>query len=218
MQRVTLVAVVALATVIANVNGHGRLVQPAGRATLWRYDEFKQFNPLPDYDDTQAFCGGFYVQYSLNEGKCGICGDPWDEVPPRAHEGGGRYGRGIITGNYTAGEEIEVKVDLTASHLGYFEFRLCVQNNPLVPATQECLDENVLQLADGSGTRFPIKNFDKTVYAIRVVLPQNVTCRQCVLQWHYNAGNSHGYCQDGSYELGCGDQETFRSCADIAIR
>ena len=30
-------------------------------------------------------------------------------------------------------------------------------------------------------------------------------------------GNNWGQCDDGSYEEGCGPQETFRSCADVAI-
>lgn len=83
---------------------------------------------------------------------------------------------------------IDVEIDLTASHLGYFEFRLCPQNNPLVPATQSCLDKYVLPLADGSGTRYPIPTFDKGLQRYQVKLPEGVTCEQCVLQWHYNTG------------------------------
>lgn len=63
MQKVTILALFGLATVIACVNGHGRLIQPAGRATLWRFPEFRPYNPVPDYDDTQCFCGGFYVRF-----------------------------------------------------------------------------------------------------------------------------------------------------------
>lgn len=31
------------------------------------------------------------------------------------------------------------------------------------------------------------------------------------------SGNSWGECEDGSYAVGCGNQETFRGCSDIAI-
>ncbi|CAL8143129.1 unnamed protein product [Orchesella dallaii] len=210
-------SVATLLAFIVLANGHGRLWTPPGRGTLWRFPQFQKYNPEPDYNDVEGFCGGFFVQYDKNGGQCGICGDPYDEAQPRRHEAGGLYGRGIITGSYQAGQVINVQIDLTASHLGYFEFRLCPQNNPLVPATQECLDQNVLELADGSGTRYPIPTFDAELHTISLKLPEGVTCRQCVLQWHYNTGNSHGTCTDGDYRLGCGNQEVFRACADIEI-
>lgn len=31
------------------------------------------------------------------------------------------------------------------------------------------------------------------------------------------SGNSWGLCEDGTDDVGCGDQEIFRSCADITI-
>ncbi|XP_068250185.1 alpha-amylase-like [Palaemon carinicauda] len=37
------------------------------------------------------------------------------------------------------------------------------------------------------------------------------------LQWRYVAGNNWGICPDGSGSLGCGPQEEFRACADVAI-
>lgn len=30
-------------------------------------------------------------------------------------------------------------------------------------------------------------------------------------------GNNWGECEDGTHAIGCGNQETFRSCADISI-
>ena len=45
----------------------------------------------------------------------------------------------------------------------------------------------------------------------------NLECSQCILQWTYTAGNNWGVCLDGSGTLGCGPQETFRSCSDITI-
>jgi len=35
---------------------------------------------------------------------------------------------------------MDITIDLTAHHLGFFEIRLCEQNFPEVPATQECLN------------------------------------------------------------------------------
>ena len=50
-----------------------------------------------------------------------------------------------------------------------------------------------------------------------LLLPYGLKCERCVLRWHYTAGNSWGQCEDGTSADGCGPQETFRSCADIAI-
>ena len=43
-------------------------------------------------------------QYTRNKGRCGICGDPWDEKQPRKNEAGGKYGKGIITEHYSEGQ------------------------------------------------------------------------------------------------------------------
>lgn len=77
-------------------------------------------------------------------------------------------------------------MDLTAEHKGYFVFRICPHNNPLVPATQECLDLHELERADGQGTRLPV--VDTGLYEALYKLPEGVTCDQCVFQWHYNTG------------------------------
>lgn len=42
-------------------------------------------------------------------------------------------------------------------------------------------------------------------------------CQHCVLQWKYIAGNNWGICKDGNGAVGCGDQEEFRACSDVAI-
>lgn len=37
----------------------------------------------------------------MNGGKCGICGDAWDDEKPRQNEDGGRYGLGRVYRKYT---------------------------------------------------------------------------------------------------------------------
>ncbi|MCL4168358.1 UNVERIFIED_CONTAM: hypothetical protein GTU68_013351, partial [Idotea baltica] len=49
--------------------------------------------------------------------------------------------------------EIEVTVHLTANHLGWFEFRLCENNDASRRVKQSCLNRNVLPLVGQSGTR-----------------------------------------------------------------
>nr|KAG5707276.1 hypothetical protein BaRGS_000050 [Batillaria attramentaria] len=163
---------------------------------MWRAG----FNTPKNYDDNALFCGGFSTQYGTNHGKCGVCGDPWNEPPPRANEAGGRYGNGIITRTYAPGEEINVRVVITANHKGWFEFRLCDHNDPSTPITHECLDKHLLELADGSGTRYQLGT--RTGYVdLKLKLPPGLTCTQCVLQWKWHAGNSYGV-----------DHDTGRGC------
>ncbi|XP_076312351.1 uncharacterized protein LOC143225968 [Tachypleus tridentatus] len=153
-----------------------------------------------------------------NGGKCGICGDAWNDPQPRKNEAGGVYGKGIIVRKYQSGQEITVKVQLTANHKGFFEFKLCPNNNPRKVATQECLDRYPLALADGSGYKYIVPNNRAETYSVQLRLPSGLTCTQCVFQWTYTAGNNWGTCEDGSQKVGCGPQETFRGCADVTIQ
>ncbi|XP_048775435.1 uncharacterized protein LOC125680031 [Ostrea edulis] len=191
------------------VFGHGYIQEPPSRSSMWRFG----FNTPHNYNDNQLFCGGFDRQWNKNGGKCGICGDPWDGV--RENEAGGRYATGRISRRYTEGQIIDVKVKITASHKGYFEFRLCPNNNVHKPATQACLDQYVLHQPSGS-VRF-MEQGRPQVYSLKLKLPTGLTCSQCVLQWKYNTGNSYGVSPDGRTCKGCGKQEQFYGCADIAI-
>ena len=85
-----------------------------------------------------------------NHGKCGVCGDPWQSE--RENEAGGRFASGIITRKYSSGQMINVDVEITANHLGWFEFRLCPVNNPTIRASDSCLDKHLLDIV-GHGTR-----------------------------------------------------------------
>jgi len=79
-------------------------------------------------------------------------------------------------------------------------------------------------------------------YDMYARLPADVTCEYCVIQWTYtggilhidylhqcvyknimidgvfiNTGNNNNPCGNGTDAYGCGNQETFRNCADVAI-
>ena len=130
---------------------------------------------------------------------------------------------------------MRMTVQLTSNHLGYFEFRLCPKQSADQLVTQECLDRHLLTLADGS-TRFYVTSETGLFFPV-AQLPSDVVCDHCVLQWRYTAGindssnsisidlilfcllpgNNWGVCKDGIGGLGCGPQETFVNCADIAI-
>ncbi|XP_042903334.1 uncharacterized protein [Parasteatoda tepidariorum] len=195
------------------VQGHGRLLEPPSRSSMWRFG----YNSPPNYNDNELFCGGIYVQWSINAGKCGVCGDAYNLLQPRPNEAGGLYGKGIIVRNYMQGQVIKATIDLTANHLGYFEFRICPNNNAKKVVQQKCLDQYPLELADGSGTKYYVDGAEMGLIDIYLRLPQGLTCSQCVLQWQYIGANNWGFCSDGTQTLGCGPQETFRSCADVSI-
>ena len=149
-----------------DVEGHGRLLDPPSRASMFRMG----FQNPPDYQDNQGFCGG--REYQIEQGgKCGICGDPW-LANPKEHEapGGkylinwylsknshdfsinvdffdiGKYANGIITNTYEEGQEVEVRIQITANHLGYFQFKLCANNDVSADKDQSCFDKWVLIL------------------------------------------------------------------------
>ncbi|XP_039756087.1 uncharacterized protein LOC120630852 [Pararge aegeria] len=203
-----LLNLVALAAAVAAVAGHGRVLGPPSRASMWR----SGFPMEPNYDDDGLNCGGFARQYLTNGGKCGLCGDPYDVEEPRPHELGGLYGQGIIVAKYEAGQVINATVQISAYHRGYWVFKICP--DPHI-TDQSCFDQHPVELEEG-GTRFyPPK---EGIYSLNYRLPKGLICEHCVLQWRYIAGNNWGICEDETQGLGCGNQETFGACSDISIR
>jgi len=205
-------ALVAILSQIPTVIGHGRLMEPPARGTAWRYG----FNTPKDYTDNEENCGGFAAQWNEeNNGKCGVCGDRWDGV--RENETPGKYATGTIVANYKSGQDINVKIRITSNHKGWVEFRLCENNDINKDKDQKCFDEHLLLFKATGKTRQPLGEGNKN-FTYKVSLPQGVACSQCILQWHYNAGNSWGVdpvTKEGC--IGCGPQETFWGCSDIAI-
>ncbi|KAL0867947.1 hypothetical protein ABMA27_008620 [Loxostege sticticalis] len=200
---------VVLAVVWKGASGHGRLIEPPSRASAWRFG----FDTPHNYNDHELYCGGFSRQWNKNDGKCGVCGDAWDAQQPRAHEYGGRFYKGVIVRRYAPKDTITIKVELTANHNGYFEFRIC---DEFKGTTQDCLDKNVLKLNGRDDTKFYPRDGNK-VYEMKYRLPEGFECSHCVMQWRYIAGNNWGKCDNGTEAVGCGPQEEFRACADIAI-
>ncbi|KAJ8963263.1 hypothetical protein NQ318_018730 [Aromia moschata] len=207
MNSVLVIVVVGL--LAKEALGHGMMLDPPNRASLWR------FNPraLKDYDDNANFCGGANVQHHVNGGKCGVCGDSYSDPHPQDNENTGKYGSGIVAAQYESGSVIDVQIRLTANHMGTFTYSLCVLEDPNAPESgEDCFLP--LLLEDGS-SQYNVSKMDYDVFN-RVQLPE-MTCERCVLRWNYRAGNSWGVCSDQTAGLGCGPQETFRTCADISI-
>jgi len=211
-----LLALLFTFTEVHQVTSHGRLMNPPARNAMWR---FGFPNPV-NYNDNEVFCGGVGVMYSSEvAGKCGVCGDSWLESAPRKHESGGIYATGLKGRRYTPGQIIDIEIELTANHWGYFELRLCPLEDPTKTERQECFNKYPLTLEGKSTSRFQIPEDTKKqeIFNYRVKLPDGVTCTHCVIQWIYYTGNTWGICENGTEAVGCGQQETFRNCADVAI-
>ncbi|XP_068209369.1 uncharacterized protein [Palaemon carinicauda] len=196
-----------------SVSGHGYMTSPAARNSAWRFG----FDTTPNYGDNELFCGGREKLHYSNGGRCGVCGDDWSLPQPRPHERGGQFGQGVITANYTEGQVVPVTIHLSANHKGWYEFRLCNNNNPQAEDSQRCLDKQLLQMADGSGSRYYLEGHVRGSHTVHVKLPDRLSCSHCLLQWTWVVGNTWGTCPDGSGANGCGPQETFVNCADVSI-
>ena len=153
----------------------------------------------------------------MNQGRCGECGDNWATPRPRPNEEGGKFGLGIIAANYTQGQVIDVQITITMNHGGFFEFRLCADKtsaNQL--STDECFDKNLLEFENGS-TRYILgagPGGPNGPVNLRLRLPAGVSCQYCVLQWWWKTASNQNYCGNN---VGCGKQEQYKNCADIAI-
>lgn len=194
---------------IHTIFSHGRLISPISRSSRWRTNSSAPIN----YDDNQLYCGGITRQWNYNKGKCGLCGDDYQDPVPRDNELNGKYGEGVIVKKYISPNTITATVDLTANHRGYFRFALCNLDS-YEKETIDCFKP--IKLAN-KGYKYRILNFRTGLYKLKIVIPKKYRCRHCVLRWRYVAGNNWGICKDGKGKLGCGPQEEYRGCSDISI-
>ncbi|CAF4542593.1 unnamed protein product [Rotaria sp. Silwood2] len=204
---------------LISINGHGYLFEPVARSSAWLVDpSFKKCCTYSGH--MEMFCGGVGHQWNTNGGKCGICGEPYDRAVKLFEKGGTMY-TGKIVKTYIQGQQIDVKVKLSANHQGYFEYRLCnIDDNPNFDATQECLDRHLLTIANTDSTKYrDIVQHGSDMITVRVQLPLDVACQHCVFQWKYTTGNNWGR-DPTTNKSGPGlgrENETFMGCSDIII-
>ncbi|XP_066917857.1 uncharacterized protein [Clytia hemisphaerica] len=195
----------------SSVFGHGYMRSPPARNSMWRFG-FRQNGA--NYNDNQLWCGGRSTQ-RRNKGRCGVCGDPFDaKIQP--HMDGGRFGNRIIGKTYKSGEAIKINVLLTASHLGYFEFRIGDFSNSDTSGDKEGKLKGVLLKQVSGSTKYYIRSAGARSHNIHLQLPTNLACERCVIQWWYKTGNSWG-CDAEGCGMGHGFQETFVNCADVRV-
>ncbi|KAJ8664867.1 hypothetical protein QAD02_006529 [Eretmocerus hayati] len=195
------------------VQSYGRVLDPVHRGGAWRLGLGTPIN----YDDHMNQCGGYIIQYQKNKGKCGVCGDNYADEKPQANQNHGTYGTGTIVKTYTENELITVTVELTANLGGYFEFSICsIDMTTDGLETEDCFQN--LPLEDGITTKYHLPDDKAGERQIKLQLPEDFYCEQCSLRWQYTAANNWGICEDGTGKLGCGPQETFRTCSDVQIK
>ena len=218
------------AMLISSCYGHGRLMSPPGRSSLKSFKNDPAVAPfwdqiVPNYQDHELFCGGFATQVS-NGYKCGVCGDNYVESRPRPNELGGKYGsHGIIPRTYSSGSLVDVEIQITAHHQGFFQFKICKMEKNMATEDEACFDsdESIVTFADGSKQYYITNYFPSSPnksgywYSMQIRLPEHLECDHCVLQWRYHTGNSWGTDENGNSGIGLGNQEEFYGCADIEI-
>ncbi|KAF7987860.1 hypothetical protein HCN44_003723 [Aphidius gifuensis] len=198
---------------ICEIFGHGYMSNPPSRSSAWK----KGFKTPINWDDNGLYCGGLTTQFSINKGKCGLCGDDYRMKTPRSNENGGKFGLGVIVATYNESQEINVTIVISANHLGTFEFSLCPLEDEKSIETEECFDKYPLKLSTGED-KYTLTSKKRGLYEISLVLPEGLSCDHCTMRWHWRSANNWGTCADKKKQaMGCGAQETFRNCADIKI-
>lgn len=129
------------------------------------------------------------TQWSLNGGRCGECGDPWNYERPRPNEEGGYYGRGIIGQTYVSGQIVRMTVQITANHYGFFIFKLCPKQSAQELVTQDCFNSHNLTIINGDSTGLRYLVEEEVEFHFPVIqLPDDISCENCVIQWTYVTG------------------------------
>lgn len=220
-----LISAISPLILIQLVSGHGIMLDPVGRNSLWRVDQSAPVN----YDDNELYCGGLGA-IEQTGGKCGVCGDPYRSRLPRAHETGGHMVVNRTVKNYFPRSTIDVLIQLDTDHGGYFTFELCRRSSVHEIETEDCFER--LNFADGSDKwRLALNNPQTGVKGFSLKLPEDLSdCPACILRWNYHAGNNWGVCNHNQNNqghghhhggrvagMGCGPQELYRNCADISI-
>ena len=121
-----------------------------------------------------------------------------------------------------SGSLVDVEVQITAQHQGFFQFKLCELGENMATKDEDCFDrdDSIVPFADGSikysiTDVFPESSSSRNSgfwYPMQIKLPDQFECDHCVLQWRYQGG-----ADENSTGLGFGYQEEFYGCADIKI-
>ncbi|RHZ08863.1 hypothetical protein DYB26_006835 [Aphanomyces astaci] len=197
-----------MAMMAHDASAHGRLLVPPHRGYIGSLPQFKDFVPK-NYGDHSLNAGGIG---QTKGGKHGICGDKFSGK--RLHETGGEYGKfpqhreKVIGACYAPGSTMDLQVQITANHKGYFEFGLCKLNSLNDKETEECFKT----LVQPNGEKHWKLPTGAKTFNMQYMLPDGMSCdgdSHCVLRWHYVGWNNPDADING--------QEHYWNCADIYV-
>lgn len=181
-------ALAVAATGVVSAWCHGMMAEPAARNVVHNSNNCPHC--LAAGGPGVTFADGRKWPNSLH----GVCGDP--HAGPLDHEAGGKFASKKITGVYAPGQTIAIRIKITAPHGGRFSFGLCPVPDGASDAqeratvTQRCLDSNpLINAADGTKYWW-LGQKGSGEYTMQFRLPAALVCKRCVLQWHYESGNS----------------------------
>ncbi|ETV69622.1 hypothetical protein H257_14644 [Aphanomyces astaci] len=123
---------------VQDASAHGRLLVPPHRGYIGKLPQFSGLVPI-NFSD-HGLSGGGIGQ--TKGGKHGICGDSYSGK--RLHETGGEFAKfpqhreKVIGACYAPGSTMDLQVQITANHKGYFEFGLCKLNSRNDMETEDC--------------------------------------------------------------------------------
>ena len=224
-----------LAVIAANViaaSCHGFMSEPAARNVVHNSDScphcWSAGGPSVTYSGNRKWSANWDPKKNAAHG---VCGDP--VTAPAHHEAGGKFATKKITGVYARGQTITLRVKVTAPHGGRFIFGICPVPDGASDAaeraavTQQCMDRNRLKNAQDGTDYWWFGKKTTGEFEMQFKLPDNIECKRCVLQWHYETGNSctlPGTPPDavmgGGTMGGCeGNKniEEFWNCADVTV-
>lgn len=239
-----LLSFAVLATNVIVASCHGFLAVPASRNLLSQNQHYcphclANGGPGYTYAGGRKWTSAGAVMWNPKKNaKHGVCGGRSGD-DSGDFEAGGKYVTKKITATYSAGQVITLQVSMSAPHRGRWTFSVCKVPDGATDAqerkavTQQCMDSHRLTIVDpknpGKGTPYwwvgSLPNGD---YTLQAKLPDDIECKRCVLQWHWESGNScklPGTPTGKGFEIDVGkdscegatNMEEFWNCADIAI-
>lgn len=201
---------------------HGMLVEPRSRNVVAKSNYCPHC--LNAGGPGETYAGGRRWPDALH----GVCGDA--ASGRRDHEAGGKFAGGAVTAEYAEGQTVTLRVKITTAHGGRFSFGICPLPDDAIErdtVTQACFDAHPLTRAGHDDERYWwLGTRGEGDYSMDFVLPRGVRCSRCVLQWHYESGNSctiPGTPRKHVVSPGMepcdrvGVMEEFWNCADVSI-
>lgn len=221
-RKLTALAVAAMQVVAATC--HGFMTEPAARN--WQRNSNYCPHCLAAGGPGETYPAGRTWPNSLH----GVCGDKYRDT--REHEAGGKFATPPqIAAVYKKGQTITIRVKITAPHGGRFSFGICNVDGAGTPqeerakTTQACFDANQLTNAVDGSKYWWMGKRGNGEYSMQFKLPPTLTCQRCVIQWHWETGNS---CElpgtppgmsMGTSMVPCSQAtpEEFWNCADVRV-